>query len=192
MAAAAAMLIFVPSVALDRRPMFRKLLFLNRSCGECHWQTSTTLKRWGSEWMPMTLKTGLCQSERTGNSSSSDDANSAGGPSRRVALRSGPRHHRLITRCWGVLFGFLRALDLVTREGRGRGADAIESPTQSAGACSAAASARWPVHSGPPLHGRGLPGTRARRCHQAIDGQEQAPDTPNPDLSAFRASVAWP
>ena len=73
----------------------------------------------------------------------------------------------------GVLFGFLRAFDLVTREGRGREADAFAPPTQSAGTCTAAASARWPAQSAPPLHGRGLPGTRARRCHQTSDGQEE-------------------
>ncbi len=104
MVAAAAMLIFVLSVALDRRAISRKYLFLNRSCRECHWHTSTTLKRWGSKLMPMTLKTGLGQSERPGNSGSSDDANSAGGRSGRVALASGPCHHWLITRSWSVVW----------------------------------------------------------------------------------------
>ena len=61
------------------------------------------MKRWGSKWMPLALKTGLCQSDRPGDSGSSDDANSAAGRYRRVTRRSCPRHHWPITRSWGVV-----------------------------------------------------------------------------------------
>ena len=61
------------------------------------------MKRWGSKWMPLALKTGLCQSDRPGDSGSSDDANSAAGRCRRVTRRSCPRHHWPITRSWGVV-----------------------------------------------------------------------------------------
>jgi hypothetical protein len=76
----------------------------------------------------------------------------------------------------GALFGFLRAFDLATREAYlwGEGEERMHrAPYADRCRLHGGASARWPAHSGPPLHGRGLHGTRARRCHQATDGQEE-------------------
>jgi len=69
----------------------------------------------------LALKTGLCQSDRPGDSGSSDDANSAAGRCRRVTLRSGPRHHWPITRSWGVVRFPPRVRSRDARGARARG-----------------------------------------------------------------------